>query len=680
MADRLRVTELDFDAIKTNLKTFLQSQSEFTDYDFEGSGLSVLLDILAYNTHYNAYYLNMVANEAFLDTALIRDSVVSHAKTLGYIPSSLSAPRALINFTVESGDTTPATLTVPKGYVFISNLIDNKSYQYVTLNDATVTKSNTQFIFENLEIYEGQLNTYSFNYTENSNPKQIFVLPDVDIDTTTISVTVSPSSSNTQTIVYNRVTDILDVTGTSEVFFLQEGRGGRYEVYFGNNVVGKKLEDGSIVNISYLVTTGAISNKANGFVASIPLNGITNFTIDVVEVASGGSDRETVDNIKFGAAAQFATQNRLVTFKDYESYIKRNYPIAESISVWGGEENIPPVYGKVFVSIKPKSNYFISELEKQRIIDTIITPKAVVSLKTEILDPEFLFILLSNSIRYDSRKTTRNEDQLRTAVRTAVLNYKQLNLDKFDATFVQSKVEKQIDAVEPNAIIGSKSTIRLQKRFLPSLNESKSYTVNFNVPLNRGTISNKLISTEFDVLDTTGVRRTVFFDEIPQSFSGISSIEVTDPGVGYTTEPTVTITGDGIGAIAKAVIVNGKIQRINVENRGIDYTRAIVTITGGNGYGAAASAVIDAQTGTLRTVYYDSNAQRQIVDDNVGSINYQTGTILINDVNILSVSSVDGLIRLTIEAEEGIIESVRNTIITIDETDPISIETTLEKV
>jgi hypothetical protein len=239
-------------------------------------------------------------------------------------------------------------------------------------------------------------------------------------------------------------------------------------------------------------------------------------------------------------------------------------------------------------------------------------------------------------------------------------------------------MQESIDATDFNAILGSETTVRVQKRFEPTLNTFATYNIYFNVPLHRGTITNKLTSTEFVVADTSGTDRTVSFDETPQSFSGLSSILVTNPGTGYTTTPTVTITGDGTGATAKAIVVNGSIQSIAITNRGIDYTRAIVTISGGNGYGAAATAEIDARQGTIRTVYYDSNAQRQIVNENAGVINYDTGVITITNINIKSIVSTDGLIRLSVESEKGIIQSVRNTIITIDETDPSSIVTTLQ--
>ncbi len=270
-----------------------------------------------------------------------------------------------------------------------------------------------------------------------------------------------------------------------------------------------------------------------------------------------------------------------------------------------------------------------------------------------------------------------NTQNLKLKIRNAILNYADTNLNKFSAKLIDSKLETAIDNVDLNAIIGNEVVTRVQKRFEPNLNITQAYTINFNVPLHRGTVTNKLTSTEFDVFDVAGVRRTVSFDETPQSFTGISFIEVINGGTGFTTAPTITITGDGTGATATATIVNGSIQSINVTNRGIDYTRAIVTISGGNGYGASASAVVDAKVGTLRTTYYDTNAQRQIVNSNAGEINYETGVVTLNDIRILSVASTDGLLRLTVESQEAILESVRNTIITIDENDPVSIVVSL---
>ena len=686
MVDRLRVTELDFDTIKLNLKTFLNQQSQFTDYDFEGSGLNVLLDILAYNTHYNAYYLNMVANESFLDTALLRDSVVSHAKTLGYLPHSMKAPNATINFLVSSPNTTDGTLTIPAGYSFLSNQIDSKVYNFVVLEDTIVTKANSSYYFENLNISEGQLITYSFNHNQTSNPKQTFLLPDNNIDTTTIKVGVSSSPTTTNIEIYSLVTDILDIKNDSSVYYLQETKNGQYQIYFGNGIVGKSLPDGSVVSITYLVTNGTSANKANNFVGALTLSDslsqtLTNFTVTPISAAAGGSERETVDSIKFSSTAQFSTQNRLITTKDYESYLTKNYPSIDSISVWGGEEETPRAYGKVYVSIKPKEDYYISETEKRRILTEIIAPKAIVSVETIIRDPEYLYLLVSNYVQYNKNKTTQNAEGIKNSIKNAIILYNQTYLNKFGATFVLSKLQDSVDGVDLNAILGSETILRLQKRFEPDLTISASYIINFNSVLYRGTLTNRMTSTEFDVFDRTGTRRTVILEEVPQSYTGVSSVQVTNRGAGFITNPTVTITGDGIGATATATIVNGGLDSITLTNRGSGYTRAVATLSGGDGgYGATAIVILDARYGNLRTIYFDDLAQRQVVQEDVGTIDYNLGIVTLNDLRILSVVSTDGLIRLTIQSERGIVTSNKSTIITIDSTDTSSIVTNLVEI
>jgi hypothetical protein len=676
MSKRLTVTELDFDAIKTNLKEFLKSQSQFTDYNFEGSNFSVLLDLLAYNTHYNAYYLNMVANEAFLDTALLRDSVVSHAKSLGYTPKSVTTSKAIVNLTVETFDTTPATLVLPRGFVFRSNLIDNRSYNFVTLEETLVTKSNTQFVFENLEIFEGQIVNFVYNYSELDNPKQIFTIEDGNVDTSTIRVTVRPNSSNTNFEVYGRAEDLLEVTGDSLVFFLQESKNGKFQIYFGNGVIGKKLQNDSVVEISYLVSSGLDPNGANGFTPIENINGFSSFIVDVVSVASGASDREEVDSIKLLAPSQYVSQNRLVTKNDYGTFLQRNYFPADSISVWGGEEQPQKAYGKIFISIKPKEGFFISESEKRRIISDIIQPKNVAGTNVEILDPDFLYIKTNSIVKYDRSKTTRNSISLANAVRQSIIDYKNTSINKFGSNFVLSKMENQISTVD-NSIIGTETKIRVEKRIVPNLGTTSSYIIDFGVPLNRGTLLNRLVSNDFRISDG-GVLRIAQIEETPQSFTGVEQILITDPGFGYTRAPTVTITGDGFGATAEATVVNGKIQSIQITNRGVNYTQAIVTISGGGGAGASATALVSSRIGNLRVVYFDANAEKKIINPNVGTINYDTGQILINDLNINSLVS-GPFLKLDVESNRTIIESARNIIITIDDLDPSSIIVSVEE-
>ena len=675
--NRLQVTDLDFDTIKNNLKNFLKSQTEFSDYDFEGSGLNVLLDVLAYNTHYNAYYLNMVANEAFLDTAILRNSVVSHAKMLGYTSKSTTSPRALINLTVPTNSNTIDSLTIPRGFSFKSEIVDNTSYNFITLEDATVEKTGNNFVFLNLPIFEGQLISYNYTYNESSNPKGVFPLPDENVDTTSLLVTVQTSVSNLSSSIYTQVEDILDVTSESEVYFLQEGLDGRYEIYFGNGTIGKSLNDGAVVNISYLVTSGPDSNKANNFVVNSVVGSYTSYVVVPVSEASGGAARESVTEVKENSTLQYATQNRLVTIKDYESYVTKNYPAVQSISVWGGEDEVPPVFGKVYLSIKPKDNYYISSAEKQRILDEIVNPKSMISVQSEIRDPEYLFLKVENKVRYDVRKTTYNDEQLKNLIKTAIYNYSDSYLNNFGSVFVLSKLQDYIDGVDLNSIIGSETILRLEKRLNPNLGETKTYEVPFNVRLHRGTILNRLKSSEFQIVDSFGTLRNAIIEEVPESYTGVSSISMINAGYGYKTAPTVTITGDGYGATAEAVIVNGRVVSVNIKNRGINYTKAIVSFSGGDGYGASALVVLDSRFGTLRTVYFNENAERQIIESNAGYIDYNTGLITITNIKIQSVSTEDNLLRINVESEDGIINSNKNTILTFDKTDTTAIVTEL---
>jgi hypothetical protein len=687
--NNLKVTELDFDAIKENLKTYLKNPTinpTFQDYDFDSSALSVLIDLLAYNTHYNAYYLNMVANESFLDTAKLRESVVSHAKTLGYTPYSVKSSVAFVNLELLSSDSNVGELIIPEKYKILSSQIDGVSYNFHVLEDAKATKSGSSYYFENIPIYEGELVTYNFNYYAQTNPKQIFKLPESNIDTTTIKVVVLPSAFSSNSSVYSKVQDVLDVSDTSEVYFLQETKNGQYEIYFGDGIIGKKLTDGSLVQVSYLVTNGSLANKANTFLATSSVVDslgeiIPNGSIIVTSVseAAGGSDRQGIDSIKYSAITKYSTQNRLVTYNDYSSYISSNYPNVESLSVWGGEDESPPVYGKVFISIKPKDNYYISETEKQRIIGDIIGPKSIVSIQTLIKDPEYLYVKINNIIKYDSKKTIITPESLKTLVKNTIVDYFNLNVSKFNSIFALSKMQEQIDNSN-DSIVGIESNIRLEKKFRPILSTNASYNINFNTELYRGSVLNRLTSNVFDVFDNTGTRRNAIIEETPESFTGISDILVTNPGSGYYSTPTVTITGDGVGATATAKIVNGKIESFKITNRGINYSRAVLRVEGGGGYGATGAIILNTRFGVLRTVYFDNNAERQIINNNAGTINYDTGEINLTNLQVLSTSSSDGLISINVQSEKNIIKSIKNTLIVLNPNDASSIVTNLTSV
>jgi hypothetical protein len=674
---RLQITELDFDTIKENLKSFLKQQNTFQDYDFEGAGLSVLLDVLAYNTHYNAYYLNMVANESFLDSAVIRDSVVSHAKSLNYTPYSRTASKAIIDLDIVSPTNTPDILELPRGTIFSSDLLDNTSYNFILNEDVTVSKANSSFFFEGLEILEGELVTYNYQYEEQTNPKLLFTIPDANVDTKTIRVVVTKSQSNTEQQLFTLARDAVDVGKDDPVYFLQEGRNGKYQIYFGNGIVGKKIDDNSIISVSYLVTQGSVANGIDGFILSTQIDKpFSSISINTTSPSSGGSDRESIDEIKFGSTKLFASQNRLVTYQDYESYIINTYPNIESISVWGGEQETSPVYGKVFVALKPKEGYFISESEKQRIVEEIIKPKSVVTVNAIIREPEMLYVKVVNTVKYDRNKTVLTEEQLKNRIRFEILNFFNKNVNKFNTTFALSKMVEEIDNTD-SSIIGIESRIRLEKRFRPFLNTRTTYNINFNASLSRGSSFNRLVSDEFDVFDNRGVRRLAQIEEVPESFTGISDIVVLNPGNGYTSTPNVIITGDGFGAKAEAKVVNGRIESINIINRGRDYTRALIIISGGGGFGSQAVSILDNRFGNLRLVYFDENAERQIINSQIGSINYNTGEIILNNLNVLRTYSFDGLLKINIQSQSEILQSVRNNIITIDQNDVTSILTNL---
>lgn len=683
MADRLNVTALDFDTIKENLKEFLRQQSEFSDYDFEGSGLNILLDILAYNTHYNAYYLNMVANESFMDSAMLRNSVVSHAKKFGYVPRSASAPRAIINVTVDSGSSNTGTLTIPRGYTFLSNQIENRSYNFVTLDTHTVSKTGNNFIFTSIPIYEGNFVTYNYTHSQSSNPKQTFTIEDESIDTSTLTVSVQPSIANTQSKIYTLATDALSVTGNSEVFFLQESQDGKYQFYFGDNVLGKKLPDGAYLTVTYLTTNGTIANKANNFIATSGLSGYVNITVNSLTGASGGAERETVDEIKYAAPLNFLSQNRAVTKNDYIRLIQQKYPAFESVNVWGGEENDPPVYGKVFVAAKPKLGFEVTDTEKEFVKEQILKPMSILTVSPEIVDVDYNYLKIETSVYYDPTKISLNENQLQTAIRQVIQDFSNTNLNKFNSYFRYSNLEALIDSYS-TAIISNEVELKVAKKFRPDLTKSGSYVLDFGMQLKPGTTNDSFYSSPtFSLVDGEGVTRNCFFEEIPSSFSGVESITITNPGYGYTSTPTVTIIGDGQGATATATIVNGKLSKITVNNPGIGYTSAAIQIIGGGGQLGAASAVLEGRYGQIRIAYYkldetSSTNTKVVLNQNrnggaTGTIDYVLGRITINDFNPTDVNNDFKDIMIHMTPQVSIIQSKLNKMLVLDADDPTSI-------
>lgn len=679
MASKLSVAELDFDAIKTSLKNYLKSQSEFSDYDFEGAGINILLDILAYNTHYNSFYLNMVANEMFMDSASLRQSVVSHAKLLGYTPRSATASEAIVDVTVtKSVSDATTTLLLPRFSAFNSQSLDGESYIFLATEDRVTTNVGTTFTFSNVAIREGSSASYVFSVSDIDNPKQIFELPDADIDTGTLIVIVQKSAEETEQTTYTLAEDATEVTSTSNVYYLEEGSSGKYKIYFGDDIFGKKLTNGNLVAVSYIVTKNSAANGLTKFKLATQLLASSTSSVTTVVNSAGGSVRELVEDIKFSAPKSFISNNRAVTKNDYVTMINKKYPYFDAVSVWGGEEQSPPVYGKVFIAAKPKLGFEITDVEKSYVINEIIKPFSILTVTPEFVDTNYDYILLNVDVIYDPTLTSKTPGQIQTAVKNAILSFSQDTLNTFTSSFKLSKLLRYIDDAD-TSISSSTADVFIQKRFSPLLDSAENYTLTFDTELRRGATSkDKLFSTpSYSQQDATGITRSVFLEETPQSYSGIESIEIISSGSGYTKTPIVTINGDGQGAELTATIVNGKVKSISVDSPGINYTTAILTIGNASGDtsggGATAKAIIQGRTGILRSYYFDGTGAKKILDPNAGTIDYVNGIIQLN--NFAPTAIQDDLSELRIAAKPNSLEfySTRSTLITLDAFDPAAI-------
>ena len=677
----IQMTDLDFNTIKNNLKTYLKSQDTLKDYNYEGSALSTLLDVLAYNTQYNAYYLNMVANEMFLDSALQRSSVVSQAKLLNYTPKSSLAPEATINLTINQ--VTDASLTLPKFTTFLSEAIDGVNYNFVTTDSVTVNVSANTATFNSIGIKQGLPSTLSFTVDSMTNPKYLFNIPETNLDTTTIQILVQQSSSNTSYEIFTKAENYLTLDSSSAVYFLQESLNGTYDIYFGDNVLGKQLSDGNIVIVSYVVTDGTAAAGANNFVLTSSVGGYSNTSITPISAATTGSAKETIDSIKFQAPKSYSAQKRAVTKEDYITIIQQNtlgYPI-DAVSVWGGQENSTPVYGQVFIAVKPAGSYTLTSTQKQRLINDVIRPVSVLTVEPTLIDPDYTYIQLTANVLYDNKKTNLTSSQIQDAVRTTINNLAATNLNTFNSTFSATDFTNAIAAVSP-AIITNEISVKLQKKFYPNLTTPSTYNLYYGSSLERGMFQSGVTSSpsvQFrNPLNLANIIDGVYIEEVPSSTGGLESVAVINPGYGYQYAPTVTILGDGTGATAEAVITSsGSIRAINVLTAGTGYTSALVKITPADGdtTGAlgAATATLVGRYGTLRTYYNDSQNVKTVFNNNVGTIDYVDGIVTLNSFGPIQVNNDLGQLTITANPTTTIISSSFNRIITIDPYDPSAI-------
>jgi len=480
--NKFQISELDFQSIKDNFVDYLRSQDDFKDYDFAGSGIQQILNILAYNTNYNAYYLNMVANEMFLDSADLRESVVSRAKALGYVPRSTQAPRAIVYFEVNSKTDEPAGITIP-AKTQLKTRIDDTVYLFTLRESVQATYNRTDsdgnriYRTPNVLIYEGGNLTQKY-VVDNNNPDQRFLIPNPGVDIDLITVTVQRSPTNTLTEKFERASNITNIDGDTLAYFIQEVEGGLYEVYFGDGNIGKALTHNNVVIIEYINTNGPAANKANVFTTTGRVESY-DFKCYTVDKAASGADRESTESIKLLAPLHYDTQNRAVTANDYKTLLLENYGNIDAVSTWGGEDNNPPVYGKVYISLKPKDDFIISDSVKQQIIDSIIGEKNVVSITPEIIDPDYLYIGVTSEVNYARELTTKSAEDLRAIVRSSIISYFSTYLNTFQKYLKYSRFANAIDSSDPS-ISGSQTSITMKKIIEPEFGSARTYTLNFS--------------------------------------------------------------------------------------------------------------------------------------------------------------------------------------------------------
>lgn len=533
----LRVTELDFEDIRKNLKSFLSTQTEFQDYDFDGSAISTLLDVLSYNTHYNSFYVNMLANEMFLDTAQQRESVVSKAKELGYVPVSSIGASANVGLTFSGVASTVSQFTIPKNSKFTTT-IDDIQYTYVTPEAYTVSNVDNAFS-TNVTIKEGLPLTHRF--TVSGAKSQRFVIPNENLDQTSLVVFVQESEADTTTTEFVRATDITQVFKTSPVYFLEEAYEGKYELIFGSGTLGKSLKNGNIVIVDYLVNNGEVTNGASAFSVGTLNIGVNYDSVSLVvnQSSRGGRPKETIESIKFNAPRNYQTQNRAVVGEDYSRILLAENPDLQSVVAFGGQEASPPQHGKVFIAVKPFAEKVTTASRKTQLKNKIIdrTPLAV---DPVFIDPEYTFIIPNVTTYYDQTKTTDTTSEIEKGVRDAIAQFSTNNLERFGNRLRYSRFVRALDNLKKGVILNNEATITLEKRFVPNTNSAERVLLNYNNPIRPSTLS----STQF-------------------TFQGFASF----------------LDDDGLGNVRIYRFNNEKKKTIVLEKTGsIDYTTGVVEI------------------------------------------------------------------------------------------------------
>jgi len=516
------LSSLDFDTIKNTFKSYLKTQDRFKDYDFEGSNMAVLLDILSYNTFHNAFYLNMIGSEMFLDSAQLRDSVISHAKELNYVPRSFKSAQANVNIIINtSASNNKRSLVVPKGYTFTSRF-GPKNFTFSTaeniiISDYTQSADRTQLIFTgtNIPIYEGYY--VADNYTYSSNNPQRFIISNKNVDTSSITVTVM-EDVGASILVYNRAQSLFDIDSSSQVFFVQGAENDSYEVVFGDGVSGRKPKNNSVITIEYRVSNGQLPNGCNVFSPDTTIDTESNITVTTNESASGGAVSESIESIKYNAPRHFNTQERAITTEDYETLLKINFPEVNAVTAYGGEDLNPPQFGKVFVAVDLNEVDSLPQVKIDQYYN-FLKPRSPVSIDPVFVNPEYTYIQVKSTINYNVNVTRLSSEDIKTITKSAIIDYAQTNLNNFNRIFRYSKMLQAIDGSQ-SSIISNETDINIIKVITPETGTLLTFDVDFRIPLGiiYGSSGNgySISSTPFNY---KGVKAVLKDD-------GISSIQV----------------------------------------------------------------------------------------------------------------------------------------------------------
>lgn len=517
---RIQTTELDFDPIKENFKEYLRGQTEYSDYDFEGSGLSILLDVLAYNTHYNALYTNLALNESFIDSASKRDSIVSKAKELGYTPQSAKSATAIVNLTFINNEVTAPNSYSIGTYTPFNVVMDGTTYTFVTIESYIAYRQNNQYTFNNIILKEGVALQYKFVVTT---PTTQIVIPNPNVDLSTIKVSVQENAQSSRIRNFALSNTVLNINENSEVFFVKETNNQLFQLEFGNNSIGKALDVGNIVIIDYIVCNQDAPNGARSFAYNGTLATNVRSITTTVTPAFGGSPPEDIESIRWNAPRAFTAQNRCVTLDDYKAIIHSLYPNAQSVNVWGGEENVPPSYGDVFISVKTITGETLLQNEQDYILNDIIGPRKVVTIHPKFVDPTYIGVDLDVSFYYDPKLTSKTAKEISLIVNQTINDYNNTNLNQFGGILKYSVLSRLIDSSELS-ITNSITTLRLRRSVLPVFNQSYKYIVDIGNPIyNPEGGERSLYSSELSVLNTA---LPVFFEDQSTVGSDLGTIKM----------------------------------------------------------------------------------------------------------------------------------------------------------